>query len=174
MQNKEQVFNNLLTENKDRLYRLCRGFIGDSGEVDDLFQEIMINVWNNIEKFRGEAKMSTWLYRIATNTALLYRKRSNKRNQILQAGLGIPSAQQYASENQLRQKIEQEKQLNQLNQLIQAINQLEKQDRIIITLVLEGFSYQEIAEVVGISVNYIGVKINRIKNKLSKKVKTHG
>jgi len=171
MQNKEQVFQNLLSENKDRLYRLCKGFIGHSGEVDDLFQEIMINVWNNIEKFRGEAKMSTWLYRIATNTALLYRKRSNKRSQVLQTGLANSASQQYASENQLQQKIEQE---NQLNQLLKAINQLEKQDRIIITLVLEGFSYQEIAEVVGISVNYIGVKINRIKNKLSKKVKTHG
>ncbi|MEL6926339.1 MAG: sigma-70 family RNA polymerase sigma factor, partial [Bacteroidota bacterium] len=122
-------------------------------------------------QFRGTAKMSTWLYRIAINTALLYRKRSTRRSGVERPGLDRVPSRGYNPVAATDATTEQEQQLQQLRQ---AIQQLEKQDRIIITLVLENMSYQEISEVVGITVNYIGVKINRIKNKLSKKLKAYG
>ena len=70
---RERLFHELFAENQSRIQRLCYGFLGSSAEVDDLFQEIMVNVWNSLPGFRGESRPSTWLYRIAVNTALIGR-----------------------------------------------------------------------------------------------------
>ena len=74
--NKENLFIDILNENKDRIYRLCMGYLIDKQEVDDLFQDVMINIWRGLDSFRGEAQISTWIYRIAVNTSLIYNKKA--------------------------------------------------------------------------------------------------
>src|SRR5918912_264213 len=72
---RERLFQELFAENRARIQRLCYGYLGPCGETEDLFQEIMANVWNSLPSFRGESRPSTWLYRIAVNTALIYRRK---------------------------------------------------------------------------------------------------
>ena len=72
---RERLFVSLFEQNRAGIRRLCCSYLNSASEVDDLFQEIMTNVWNSLVNFRGEAKLSTWVYRIAVNTALIYRRR---------------------------------------------------------------------------------------------------
>ncbi len=163
---KEDLFTNLFVEQRARIYRLCQAYLFDKDDVEDLFQEIMINVWNNLESFRGMSKISTWIYRIAVNTALLYNKKAKKkRNLFIQLSPGIyPSDEiEDGSSNQENN--------HQIKNLHTCINTLKKEDRIIISMVLEGLKYDEIAEVTGLTANHVGVKINRIKPVLLKLMK---
>ena len=155
---KEALFIRILNENKNRVYRLC---LMDKEEVDDLFQDVMVNIWRGLDLFRGEAKVSTWVYRIAVNTSLIYNKKTSKKKQMI-------------SHHDMDELIDNssesiENKMN-LTLLHKSISGLKKQDRLIITLLLEGMSYQEISDITGISVNYVGVKINRIKQQLEKMI----
>ncbi|MGO2358861.1 MAG: RNA polymerase sigma factor [Mesonia sp.] len=78
MNNKEHYFTQVYEQNKDKIYRLCLGFTGNACDANDLRQEILIKIWNNLNSFKGESQISTWIYRIATNTAILYSKRKGK------------------------------------------------------------------------------------------------
>lgn len=167
MKNKEQIFNKLMTENKDRIYRLCHAYLYDQNEVQDLYQDIWLNIWRNLHTFRGEASWSTWVYRIAVNTALAYNKRNRRRRNVFSGE--NPAHDALPAEDVTEEKMEKEKALD---HLAWCISQLEKQDRLIITMLLEGMAYKEIAAVLGISPNHVGVKINRIKKKLSNMMKT--
>ncbi|MGA7837519.1 MAG: sigma-70 family RNA polymerase sigma factor [Ignavibacteriaceae bacterium] len=68
---KEKLFTEVFKENRDKIYRLCYTSINNKDDVEDLFQEVMLNVWRSLENFRHESKFSTWIYRITVNTALL-------------------------------------------------------------------------------------------------------
>ena len=156
---RERLFLELLEENKVRIQRLCYGYLNSPSEVEDLFQEIMTNVWNSLPAFRGEARGSTWLYRVAVNTALLYRKKW-KRGEAL---TDLPDQRRGPQQN-----LEEEERLSALRK---AISTLPDQDRLIVTLLLEGLSYREIADITGITINYVGVKISRIKAALEQLMK---
>jgi len=153
-----EKFETIITDYQGLLYRLCYAYLDNKLEIEDLLQEIYINIWNNIEKFRGEAKISTWIYRIGVNTILMY-KRSEKKKQ---HGLEV-----YKSEMHLEadEKYDEEEKLNKLKQ---CINQLANSDRILVSFMLEGLTYEEIADVLGITLNNVGVKINRVKKRLTK------
>jgi RNA polymerase sigma-70 factor (ECF subfamily) len=151
---RERLFHELFAENQPRIRRLCYGFLGPCPEVDDLFQDIMVNVWNSLPGFRGESRPSTWLYRIAVNSALIYRRKRRATEplpELCDPGRGA------------HQNLEEEERLQALRA---AIATLPDQDRLIITLLLEGLSYKEIAEITGLTVNHVGVKISRIKQVL--------
>jgi RNA polymerase sigma-70 factor (ECF subfamily) len=151
---RERLFQELFAENQSRIQRLCYAYLGAGGEVDDLFQEIMANAWNSLPGFRGEARASTWLYRIAVNTALIYRRKRRQTEP-------LPELVDPARGTQ--QSLEDEERLGALRR---AIATLPDQDRVIVSLLLEGLSYKEISEITGLTVNYVGVKINRIKQVL--------
>ena len=163
---KEKLFAKMFNENRAKIYRLCYAYLIDKSEVDDLFQEVMINVWNNLGKFRGDSKLSTWIYRIAVNTAFMFNRRTKKSKSLFSNF--IPESASCDNQSSRNEKVQTETLINQLHQSIQG---LEKQDRIIITLVLEGLKYNDIAEITGLSINHIGVKINRIKPVLLKLMK---
>ena len=160
---KEKLFTGIFKENKDIIFRLCYTSLNNKDDVDDLFQEVMMNVWRSLENFRQEAKISTWLFRITVNTALLYNKRfkakSNRIKNVEPYELDVNHHNEDPFQNSNNEDI---KILN------KAISLLNKQDRIIIGLHLEDMSYEEISEIVGISINYVGVKLNRIKSILAK------
>lgn len=160
---KNAIFKQILAENKDRIYRICCAYEHDIDERDDLYQEIMINIWKNLEKFEGRSAISTWIYRIAVNTSLLHVKKSVKKKsihtEIDEKTLSISDSGEREEKIKLGTQIE---------KLYQCINKLPELDRLIISMVLDDLSYKEIAEVTGMTVNNTGVKINRIKKELGK------
>jgi RNA polymerase sigma-70 factor (ECF subfamily) len=158
---KEHLFLQLLKENKDKIFRLCYGYLNNKSEADDLYQEVMFNIWKNLASFRGESLINTWIFRIAVNTALLYNKKLKKQKIFYSLD----------KSGELEQPEDNEKIDEKLALLHKCIASLKKQDRLIISLRLEGLSYNEIAEITGISINYTGVKINRIKQTLEKMMK---
>ncbi len=163
---KEKLFSDMFNENRAKIYRLCYAYLIDKSEVDDLFQEIMVNAWNNLEKFRGESQIGTWVYRIAVNTAFMYNRKSKKSKDLFSNHL--PENIGSEAQDQEKTKTEEDQIIHHLHQSIKTLNQ---QDRVIISLVLEGLKYNEIAEITGLTTNHIGVKINRIKPVLLKKIK---
>jgi len=157
---KEQKLKELLAAHKDMIYRLCYAYLHNKEDIEDLFQEITINIWNHLDQFRGASKISTWIYRIVVNSALLYNKKDKKQRAVF-SHADIEASNTPTDESE--EYLEKEKKIAQLNA---AINQLKKQDRLIISLVLEGVKYEEIAEIMGMTMSYVGVKINRIKTTL--------
>ncbi len=162
---KDTLFKQVLEENKDRIYRICCAYERNADDRDDLYQEILINIWKNLDKFEGRSLLSTWIYRIAVNTSLMHIKKESRRNRDkteLNENIISTTAENIA---ETEEKIETGKNID---KLYSSINELPSLDRVIISMVLEELSYKEIAEVTGLTVNNIGVKINRIKNELSR------
>jgi len=159
---KEQRFKELLYDNKEMIYRLCYAYLYNKNDVEDLFQEILINIWNSLDKFRNESKISTWIYRIAVNSALMYNRKNLKTRSVFES---FEAADQNKFEDDSNECKEKEERIQQLRR---AIVQLKKQDSLIIYMVLEGVKYDEIAEIMGITMSNVGVKINRIKANLFK------
>jgi len=148
-------FTDLYEQYAPGILKLCMGYTGDRTQAEDLLQEVFLSVWNNMNKFRQEASWKTWIYRIAVNTCLTYlRKRKLKTVDIDEHPVG-----QLQEEKSNR---EQEVQL-----LYTCISKLPEADRLLISMVLEDQSYEEIAAVVDISVNNLRVKIHRIKKQLT-------
>ncbi|MBB6502159.1 RNA polymerase sigma factor [Pedobacter cryoconitis] len=156
----EILFNELVKAHHASIYRICRAYLYDVSHADDLYQEILFQVWKSLQNFKGESKVGTWIYRIAVNTAISFNLKNKK-----QQFESLPDFIQVPYEETLQQKQEQETQLDQLRY---CISQLETPDRLVISLVLEDKSYKEIAEITGTNINNVGVKINRIKARLVK------
>ena len=156
---RERLFLELFLHNRERVMRLCHGYLNSAVDAEDLFQEIMTRVWDSLPRFRGESLPATWLYRIAVNSALLYRRKNR-------ASAPLPELIDRAT----LPHVELEKQ-ERLTALRQAIAGLPEQDRLIAALLLEGLSYKEIADITGLTVNYVGVKITRIRHALEKSMK---
>ncbi|WP_299099660.1 RNA polymerase sigma factor [uncultured Winogradskyella sp.] len=163
MKNKEKYFDQIYVDLKDKIYRLCLGFMGNTTDADDLFQEVLIRVWKSLDSFRQESSINTWVYRITTNTALLSINKINKsryrETNLLPNNLKTETTQVFESDKQ-----------DQIKKLYQAISTLKEIDRIIISLLLEDNTYKEIAEITGISTSNVGARINRIKKKLITKI----
>lgn len=131
-------------------------FSKDEEEVNDLFQETLINMWKGIDSFREESKISTWIYRVALNTCLL-QERKKKRE--------VPKVPLSMNVNFFD---DEDAKVAQVRQLHQRIGKLGLVDRAIVMLWLEGSSYDEIGAVMGISAQNVGVKLYRIKEQLKK------
>lgn len=149
------------------LYKVCNLYCHTEFDRQDLFQEIVIQLWKSYPKFRGDSKFSTWLYRIALNTAISDLRRQ-KRNITLTEPDQLPTGAEDTQYNK-----EQE---DQLQELYKAIAQLTEIEKAITMLYLEDKSYDEMEEILGINQNNLRVKMNRIKEKLRKLTKAveHG
>ena len=156
MNNQEQQFAQLVREHKSTIYTVCHMFSHDEDEVNDLFQETLINMWKGIDSFREESKISTWIYRVALNTCLL-QERKKKRE--------VPKVPLSMNVNFFE---DEDAKVAQVRQLHQRIGKLGLVDRAIVMLWLEGSSYDEIGAVMGISAQNVGVKLYRIKEQLKK------
>lgn len=156
---KEQEFVALLEKNQNVVHKICRLYTNDRDAHNDLFQEISIQLFKAYPKFRGDAKFTTWMYRVALNTAIsLYRK--SKRSITTQAIDGVQyklSAEEYDDETE-----------QQLSLMYKAIKQLNDVDKALVFLYLENKGYREISETLGITEVNARVKMNRIKTKLTK------
>lgn len=144
-------------KNQNIAHKICRMYTTDQEAHNDLFQEITIQLWKNYSKFRGDAKFSTWMYRVALNTAIsLYRKstKSIKTDDFSNVAFRISSTEYDDTEEK------------QLEALYKAIHQLNDIDKALIFLYLEDKNFHEIAETLGISNVNARVKMNRAKEKL--------
>lgn len=166
MSTNEKLYKQIIEENQGRIRSVCRHYAGVSGDADDLYQEILINIWKGMESFRGDAQVSTWIYRVAVNTALSY---VNKKSKYLNFNMywDDGKARELVSEDP-EIKIQEEKKTELLSGLM---NQLSVVDKIIMSLVIEELTSKEIAEIVGITETNVRVKIHRIKEDLREKVK---
>lgn len=154
-QNQETFFKEIYKTYSPKVHRLCLGYTGNAMEADDLLQEVFIKAWQNLDKFRGDSQMSTWIYRIAVNTCL-YHLRSQKNKRSVDIDVSI-----------IKKEDEVDDKEQQVQLLYKCISELSESDRLIITLLLEEVPYHEIAAVTEISEGNLRVKIHRIKQQLS-------
>ena len=162
MMNKEALFKEIFKANSKKIYHLCYGYTGDDDAANDLMQETFMKVWQNLENFRNQAMISTWIYRIAVNTCLSW-LRVEKRQ-----------AKEELTDNLIETKGEEISEKNeQVALLYKCIAQLEETERIIISMVLDELPYAEIAEISGVSEGNLRVKIHRIKHKLTEIYNRH-
>lgn len=156
MVNKEALFKDIFKSNSKRVYHLCYGYTGDPDAASDLMQETFMKVWQNLDKFRNQAMISTWIYRIAVNTCLSWLRTEKRQSKEELTDLIIENKKEEISEKN-----------EQVTLLYKCIANLEENERIIITMVLDEVPYAEIAEIAGISEGNLRVKIHRIKHKLT-------
>lgn len=162
----ETDFDKIIKTHYGILFKVARSYTSNKDDFDDLYQEILIQIWTSLSKFKNQSKISTWLYRVALNTALTFVKKDKKEKSKFS---DVPLENQKAYYDSERTTVSQDK----ISSLYKCINLLNKSDRAIILLYLEKCSYEEIAEIVGISVNNVGVKISRIKTKLHELLKAN-
>ena len=153
-------FESLHKEYLPMVYNLCKGFVkGDNDLASDLSQEVFINVWNGLPKFKRQSSIKTWIYRICVNTCLKYFRNIKEEFSLIDE---IHSNN--AEDDQVNIKQQNE------TKLYTAISTLKETDRLIIMMVLEELKYEEIAKVMGISTTNLRVKIHRIKQQLKKQL----
>ncbi|WP_455672287.1 RNA polymerase sigma factor [Phocaeicola sp.] len=151
----EKQFIAFIEEYRQVIYKVCYIYATDADNLSDLYQEVVINLWKSFPRFRGECKASTWVYRIALNTCISFLRKSNSRLAVIPITVDLEYA--FADE---------EEKTSQLRELYCMINKLGKLERALILLWLEERSYQEIADITGISKTNVAVKLSRIKDKL--------
>ena len=152
----EQEFTKIVREHKGTIYTVCYMFSKDEDEVADLFQEILINIWKGLEKFRGDSSMRTWIWRISFNTCVSYEKKKSRKGSTIPLSLSINLFDD--SDEETRQ----------IKMLQKRIRQLGPFDRAIVLLWLDDLSYAEIGEIVGISEKNVSVRLVRIREQLKK------
>lgn len=154
---RELAFVQLLEENQNIIHKVCRIYTSDPDSHKDLFQEVTLQLWKAFPNFRGDSKFSTWMYRVALNTAItLYRK--NKRTPQTNPIDGI--AHRLSSEPD-DEVVEQQMKL-----MYEAIKQLNDIEKALVFLYLEDKDYREISETLGITEVNARVKMNRVKTRL--------
>ena len=151
---KEHQFELLVRQHKRTIYTVCYMFSHNKAEIDDLFQEILIRLWNGFDTYEGRSNARTWIYRVALNTAINQDKKQRRRIETVPLTVDIDPIE---ADNP---KTEQVRKLHDL------IGRLELIDRSLVLLWLEGISYDEIGAIIGITPNNVGVRLARIKEKL--------
>jgi len=154
----EKEFIALISEHQLILHKICNVYFYRNPYKDDYYQEMLIRLWKSYPNFKNQSAFSTWMYRVALNTAIdIIRKQSlqPKHTELTKMEYNIPDHENTAESDQKAD-------------LYQAINHLNEIEKAIILLHLDDFSYKEISEIIGISESNAGVKINRIKSQLFK------
>ena len=149
----ESDFAQMVRDNKSTIYTVCYMFSKDQDEVNDLFQEVLINLWKGFSSFEGRSDVRTWIYRISLNTCIS-QDRKKKKTRSVPLSMNI---------NLFEDRDEDSRQVEMLRK---RINKLGPFDRAIILLWLENMSYEEIGQVVGISTKNVSVRLFRIKEQL--------
>jgi RNA polymerase sigma-70 factor (ECF subfamily) len=157
--NRHREFVALIEQSKRLIYKVCFAYSKSPEDRQDLFQEIVVQLWKSFGRYKKERKFSTWLYRIALNTAISHVRKAGRRyrheTSAVEPILGTTAStilRDYETED--------------VTALKRQIDQLGEMNKALIVLHLEGNSYREIAEVLGISESNVGTKLNRVKQQL--------
>jgi RNA polymerase sigma-70 factor (ECF subfamily) len=164
LKEKEQEFLTRIESHKGILYKVSKMYMDNYDDQQDLFQEIVCQLWKSYETFRNESQFSTWMYRVAVNTAIVFLRKEKRK----------VDKYEIASENIKDDEDDSHIKESQLEHFYKAVQKLEKIDKAIIFYQLEGFSHKEIGENLGISEGNARVKLNRAKEKLKEIIKNQG
>lgn len=149
----EREFEQLVKKHKNTIYTVCFMFSKDSEEVNDLFQEVLINIWQGLPSFKGQSKMETWIWRISLNTCISC-ERKKKKNATVPLTMDVDFFEDKDADSQ------------QVRMLYDRVHRLKPFDRAIVLLWLEGIAYDEIAAIVGITTSNVATRLFRIREQL--------
>lgn len=166
-QEKTDLFNTILAEHCNLIYKVCRGYASDDDHLKDLYQEVLANVWEGLESFTNRCRLSTWLYRVAINSCITDFRRSGRhsarRVSIDDIGRELP----YIPDDRMHK----------IKLMYRLISALDRADRALVMMWLDGQSYEEISEVTGISRNNVASRLHRLRQRLAaanpEKTNTH-
>lgn len=161
-ENKEDQFKRIIDENGGRIMRICRYYNSNPDDQKDMYQEILVNVWKSLDRFRGDSKESTWVYRIAVNTSLNYMGKAYRNMKVI-VDRDFQNINVLFESDDTEKK---EKYESDLETLQAQLNMLSVIDKAMISLMLEGLSTREIADIIGLTEPNVRVKIHRIKEQL--------
>ncbi len=161
---RETVFKHWLNQHSGLIFKVARTFAPGDADRDDLVQEILLQLWRSLPRFEGKARESTWIYRVALNTALAWHRGENKRRAAQSPVLAIEELPE-PDDPLARERDEL------VVNLYAAIRRLPKVDAALVLLYLDDLSYREMADVLGISETNVGVKLNRARKTLAELMK---
>lgn len=163
-----EIFEEWIDRHKALVFKVVRAYAFAPHDHDDLFQEIAIQLWRSVPNFRGDSAVTTWIYRVALNTAVKWTRSERKHHENRSSTENVASI--------LRERRDAPRD-DRLDWLYEEIGKLDEIDRSLTLLMLDGFSYREMSDILGISESHVGVKIHRIKKHLinqSEKDDSHG
>ena len=152
---RERIFMDMVNEHRQLIYKVCYMYSTDASYLKDLYQEILINIWNGLDSFRSESKVSTWIYRVAINTCVAFIRKHSKEQHA--ASVDEIADVAFADDGS---------RMANLREMYRLINGLGKIDKAIVLLWLDEHSYDEIAEIVGLSKANVASRLYRAKQKL--------
>jgi RNA polymerase sigma-70 factor (ECF subfamily) len=153
---RDRIFEGWIDAHKAILFKVARVYGATHSDREDLFQEIAVQVWHSVEAYRGDCAATTWIYRVALNTALAWRRKERKHGQgrrDIEAATGLLIAPAVRDPR--------------LDWIYERIAELDEANRSLALLMLDGFSYREMSQILGIGESNVGMKINRIKASLA-------
>lgn len=163
-QDKEKLFTEWLESYKNLIFKVVNTYTSSAQDRDDLFQEILLQLWSSIPNFKGSAKETTWIYRVALNTALVWQRGEKRKNKKLLTEVSKVQQNEHRTDEQSEHQ-------SVLEQVYISIRKLSKSESSILLLYLDGLNYDQMADVLGISKTNAGVRLNRAKKKLAQLMK---
>lgn len=161
-ENQKSIFTQWLEEHSSSVIKVARAYTLTSEECQDLAQEILLQAWRSLPNFKGRASAATWFYRVALHTAMNWHRKDKPRRANQKPLLEVHTLVADSADS-----TEQVQQRETMEQLYNAIHQLPKTDAALVLLYLDELSYREMADVLGISENNVGVRVSRAKKALS-------
>ena len=167
---KETRFKEAVESNRDRIFRICCCYVRDEDQRKDVFQDVLIHIWESLHSFEGRAHISTWIYRITVNTCLGYKRTEYRRRKVFDESANVdPETTPDIAGGAEGMDMDQE-----ITRLYDCINQLQPIEKTLVSLYLEDLSTAEMADIVGISEGNVRVKLHRIKKALKEKLEGNG
>ncbi len=162
----EPAITTWLQEHRGIFVKIARAYARGEAEIAELQQEMVFQLWLSRRGFAGQAKSSTWVYRVCLNTALTWRRGAQRRERWIERGVALEGTA--AAGNSPAESAEQQEWLEKLYESLQSLGETE---RALVLLMLDGLAYREIAEVTGLTENHVGVALTRARRKLAEKMK---
>ena len=157
----EQKFITLLNKHQNIIHKVCTIYMDTPADKEDLFQEVTLQAWKSFATFRGESQFSTWLYRVALNTAITFFRKEKKQPVVINTEIFPDHVEQIPLLEE------------QTKALYKAIAELSKIDKALVMLYIEDYNYHDIGDMLGITPNNVAVKMIRIKSKLKESTQKH-
>ncbi|TDE45595.1 RNA polymerase sigma factor [Flavobacterium rhamnosiphilum] len=164
MKEKEKEFLARIEIHKGILHKVSKMYMDNRDDQQDLFQEIICQLWKSYDSFRNESQFSTWMYRVAVNTAIVFFKKEKRK--VDNYALSSDDIKDEIGDSEIKE--------SQLDHFYRAVNKLDKIEKALVFYHLEGYSHKEIGDNMGISEGNARVKLNRTKNKLKEIIEKQG
>lgn len=167
MDKKEKIFNDVLKDYRDKIYRLCSYYVKNEEDRKDLLQHIYVRIWSGLDSFQHKSSISTWVFRVSLNSCIDFLRKEKRRRHVNVSMDDIEKKVSDGSKNIEKNLIDSER----IRLLYACVDRLSLTDKTLLSLYLEDVSYREMADIIGISEKNVSVKLVRIKKKLNAFIK---